>query len=67
MSQHPIVHVEIPAADQAASGQFYSDLFGWKYSAYPEMDYAMFEAEGGPVQQRCFGSIQDGVHQEGLA
>ena len=48
MSQHPIVHVEIPAADQAASGQFYSELFGWKYSAYPEMDYAVFEAEGGP-------------------
>ena len=48
MGQHPIVHVEIPAEDQAASGQFYSELFGWKYSAYPEMNYAMFEAEGGP-------------------
>ena len=48
MSQHPIVHVEIPAADQAASGEFYSELFGWKYQAFPELDYAMFEAEGGP-------------------
>jgi predicted enzyme related to lactoylglutathione lyase len=45
---HPIVHVEIPAADQEASGKFYSDLFGWKYQAIPEFDYAMFEAEGGP-------------------
>ena len=48
MIQHPIVHVEIPAADQESTGKFYSELFGWNYQAYPEMDYAMFEAEGGP-------------------
>ncbi len=48
MNQHPIVHVEIPAEDQAASGQFYSDLFGWKIQSFPEMGYATFDAEGGP-------------------
>ena len=47
MSQHPIVHVEIPAADQESTGVL-QRLFGWNYQAYPEMDYAMFEAEGGP-------------------
>jgi predicted enzyme related to lactoylglutathione lyase len=46
--QHPIVHVEIPAADQESTGKFYSELFGWKYQAFPELDYALFEAEGGP-------------------
>ena len=48
MSRHQIVHVEIPAEDQAASGKFYSELFGWKIQAFPELDYAMFDAEGGP-------------------
>ena len=48
MAQHPIVHVEIPAADQESTGKFYSELFGWKFQAFPELDYAMFEADGGP-------------------
>jgi len=46
--QHAIVHVEIPAADQESTGKFYSELFGWSFQSHPEMDYAMFEAEGGP-------------------
>ncbi len=48
MAQHSIVHIEIPAENQTATGQFYGDLFGWKIQAYPEMDYTMFEADGGP-------------------
>lgn len=48
MPVHPIVHVEIPAKDRAAAGKFYSELCGWTVQQLPEMDYATFEAEGGP-------------------
>jgi predicted enzyme related to lactoylglutathione lyase len=48
MSPHPIVHIEIAAKDREAAGKFYSDIFGWKIQQLPEMNYATFEAEGGP-------------------
>jgi len=47
MSKRNIVHVEIPAANVEAAGKFYSDLFGWKISPMPEMNYTMFEAGDG--------------------
>ena len=48
VSKHPIVHVEIPAADQQATGTFYRELFGWEIESYPEMEYVMFRAGDGP-------------------
>jgi predicted enzyme related to lactoylglutathione lyase len=48
MSKHPIVHVEFSTHDREASGKFFADLFGWKIEQMPEMNYATFEAEGGP-------------------
>lgn len=48
MPQHPIVHIEIAAKDREAAGKFYSDVFGWNVQQMPEMNYATFEAEGGP-------------------
>ncbi len=48
MSKHAIVHVEIPATDPTASGQFYADLFGWTLQHDAQFDYTMFQAEGGP-------------------
>jgi len=47
MSKRNIVHVEIPSADPDAAGKFYSDLFGWKTSSMPEMNYVMWEAGEG--------------------
>lgn len=47
MSDHPIVHVEIPAADVKAASQFYADVFGWQIDHSME-EYPMFAAEGGP-------------------
>ena len=47
MSKRNIVHVEIPAADQAAASKFYGELFGWKITAMPEMNYTMWEAADG--------------------
>ena len=48
MSQHPIVHIEFSASDREAAGRFYSDAFGWQIQQMPEMNYATFEAKGGP-------------------
>jgi predicted enzyme related to lactoylglutathione lyase len=48
MTQHPIVHVEIPSHDLTQSSRFYADLFGWAVEPVPGMDYALFRAEGGP-------------------
>ena len=47
MSKRNIVHVEIPAANVGAAGKFYQDLFGWKLQSYPDMNYTMWESEGG--------------------
>ncbi len=48
MSNHPIVHIEIPAKDAAAAGKFYGELFGWKIETDPMYNYTQFQAEGGP-------------------
>ena len=43
MSVHPIVHIEIPARDPNATGEFYAAVFGWKVEADASMDYVMFD------------------------
>ena len=48
MSNHPIVHIEIPAKDTGAAGKFYGDLFGWKIESDTMYNYVQFQAEGGP-------------------
>jgi len=48
MNKHPIVHIEISAKDREAASKFYSELFGWQVHQMPEMNYATFEADGGP-------------------
>jgi predicted enzyme related to lactoylglutathione lyase len=47
MSDHPIVHIEFSTQNCEATGNFYSNLFGWKVQQMPEMNYAMWEAPGG--------------------
>lgn len=47
MSKRNIVHVEIPAANVEAAGQFYESLFGWKLSRDADLNYTMFEAGDG--------------------
>lgn len=43
MSEHKVVHIEFSAKDLEAARKFYRDLFGWKITVMPEMNYAMFE------------------------
>ena len=45
---HPIVHIEIPAANASGAGKFYSDVFGWKIEADPTYNYVQFKSESGP-------------------
>jgi len=47
MSKRNIVHVEIPSANVKAAGEFYQQLFGWNLQHMPEMNYTMWESEGG--------------------
>ncbi len=42
------VHVEIPTTDIEKSKKFYADVFGWKITEEPEMDYVMFQPQDGP-------------------
>lgn len=48
MPKHNIVHIEIPSADLKASGKFYEELFGWKITPVPEMNYALWEPSEAP-------------------
>ena len=48
MSDHPIVHVEIPAQDTAAASKFYAEAFGWNIQHEPTFNYYMFQANPGP-------------------
>jgi len=43
MTKHNIVHIEIPSRDHAEAGKFYSELFGWKMTPVPEMNYMLWE------------------------
>ncbi len=45
MSNHPIVHIEIPAKDPMAAGKFYKDLFDWEFEDVPGADYVMFTSQ----------------------
>ncbi|HTX90860.1 MAG TPA: VOC family protein [Anaerolineales bacterium] len=48
MSKRNIVHIEFPTADAERSASFYQQLFGWKITPVPEMNYTMWEPETGP-------------------
>ena len=41
MSEHKIVHIEIPANEPSKNSKFYADLFDWKVEEVPGMDYFM--------------------------
>ena len=63
MSKHNIVHIEIPSRDHAEAGKFYSELFGWKMTPVPEMNYMLWEpaeAPGGgfsPLEETKVGEV----------
>lgn len=48
MTKRNIVHIEIPSRNHEESGKFYRELFGWKITAMPEMNYLLWEPAEGP-------------------
>jgi hypothetical protein len=44
MGNHAIVHVEIPARDLKAAGEFYANLFGWQMTMDEKLNYYMFQS-----------------------
>ncbi|HEX8990990.1 MAG TPA: VOC family protein [Anaerolineales bacterium] len=47
MSKRNIVHVEFSSRDFQESGKFYEQLFGWKITHLPELNYALWAAADG--------------------
>lgn len=73
MPNHPIVHIELSAINREAMGKFYEDLFGWNVDQMPDMNYAVFEAEGGPgggfnpvSEQYPAGTVMVYIHTDDL-
>lgn len=60
-----VVHFEIPFDDKARASKFYSSVFGWKLTEFPEMNYVM--AETTPVDATQMpaepGAINGGLFQ----
>ncbi len=43
-----VVHVELWSKSPKKTQRFFSDVFGWKFTEIPELEYATFEAPSGP-------------------
>jgi uncharacterized protein len=58
MAHGQITHIEFPAEDTARARRFYSELFGWKLTEWPEFPgYFVFstgptESAGGAIGER---------------
>ena len=47
MAKNNICHIEISCRDATKTGQFYSELFGWKLNSDMGDDYIFFQPEEG--------------------
>lgn len=47
MTKRNFVHVEIPATDGKAAGEFYEKLFGWHITHDEQFNYTMFDPQEG--------------------
>lgn len=63
MSDHPIVHVEIPAKDPVKAAQFYKTLFDWGVEEQQSMDYVTFN--GGEGTRGGFPRIDGEMYKPG--
>ncbi len=55
MSDHAIVHIEIPSQSPTETSQFYETVFGWEMQHHPEYNYTTFAT--GPQQGGGFTHI----------
>src|SRR5207247_9956109 len=59
-----IVHVEFHVKEPKKVEKFYGNLFGWKFTPVPGMEYSLFEAPSGPPGG--VGGLQPGNWEEGV-
>jgi len=58
-----VVHFEIPAEDPEASVNFFSNVFGWKFNKWGDMDYYL--SDSGPKgDEGIEGAIMKRSHPE---
>jgi predicted enzyme related to lactoylglutathione lyase len=60
-----VVHFEIPFDDKARAMKFYGEIFGWKLTDIPEMNYVMAQSAAVDERQRPTepGAINGGLFQ----
>jgi len=59
MVKRNIVHVEIPAADSNAAGEFYQKLFGWEIEHMDTFDYTSWAYGKGAGEGGGFTGLSD--------
>jgi predicted enzyme related to lactoylglutathione lyase len=74
MSAHKYVHIELSARDRAESARFYTAVFGWTFTDFPEMNYTSTgqEVEVGTglnniSESQPAGTITPYIHTDNLA
>ena len=64
-----VVHFEIPGDDMDRLKGFYTDVFGWELTEYPEMDYVMVTTvpTGYDRMPSVSGAINGGMKKRDVA
>ena len=57
---NPVVHFDISGPNAEELQNFYGDVFGWKITPVPEMDYALVDTQGGTGINGGIGGSQGG-------
>jgi hypothetical protein len=64
--KHRIVHFEIPADDVERAKKFYSELFGWEFSAPPSFEHYWTFETGDPEQDPGGGLMARQAEGQGI-
>ena len=48
MSDHGVIHIEIPSSDPQTNAKFYAAAFDWKIENSAGFDYWLFKPQSGP-------------------
>lgn len=57
---NPVVHFEIYGKDRDSLSTFYGDLFGWKLTPAPELQYVVIDTAGGAGINGGFATNEEG-------
>src|ERR1700736_6021031 len=60
---NPVVHFDISGLNAEELQSFYGELFGWKITPVPEMNYALVDTQGGSGINGGIGTAPEGPGQ----